>query len=117
MNKFVMMATLSALVVCSVGARADVVGDPAAARGKVANCIGCHGITDYRTAFPEVYRVPKLGGQNAAYIATALREYQNRDRKFQTMHAAASSLTEQDIADIAAYYAAQTATSPINPDK
>ena len=117
MNKFVMMATLSALVVCSAAARADVVGDPAAARDKVANCIGCHGITDYRTAFPEVYRVPKLGGQNAAYIATALREYQKRDRKFQTMHAAASSLTEQDIADIAAYYAAQTAISPINPDK
>jgi cytochrome c553 len=117
MNKFVMMAVLSALAAVSAGARADVVGNPVAARGKVANCIGCHGIADYRTAFPEVYHVPMLGGQNAQYIVNALHAYQKRDRKFQTMHAAAASLSEQDIADIAAYYAAQTPTSPINADK
>ncbi len=117
MNKFVLMATLSALTLVAAGAQADVVGNPIAARGKVSMCIGCHGIADYRTAYPEVYHVPKLGGQNAAYIVHALHSYQQLDRKFQTMHAIAASLSEQDIADIAAYYAAQTPTSPENPDK
>ncbi len=117
MNKFVLMATLSALTLVAAGAQAEVVGNPIAARGKVSMCIGCHGISDYRTAYPEVYRVPKLGGQNAQYIADALHEYQKTDRKFQTMHAIAVSLSEQDIADIAAYYAAQTPTSPSNPDR
>jgi len=117
MNKFVLMATLSALTLAAAGAQADVVGNPLAARGKVSMCIGCHGIVDYRTAFPEVYHVPKLGGQNAQYLADSLHAYQKLDRKFQTMHAIAVSLSEQDIADIAAYYAAQTPSSPNNPDK
>jgi cytochrome c553 len=96
---------------------ADLVGHPAAARDKVAMCIGCHGIADYRTAFPEVYRVPLLGGQNAHYIENALYAYKKGDRKFGTMHAVAVSLSDQDIADIAAYYAAQTPTSTTNPAK
>jgi cytochrome c553 len=122
MNKFVakfpMLLTMAVLAgaACSASA-ADLVGNPIAARGKVAMCIGCHGIADYRTAFPEVYRVPRLGGQNAKYIENALHEYKKGDRKFPTMRAIASSLSDQDIADIAAYYAAQTPTSKNNPDR
>src|ERR1700744_5616576 len=96
---------------------ADVVGNAKAGQGKVAMCIGCHGIADYRTAYPEVYRVPILGGQNEAYLRNALHEYKKGDRHFETMHAITASLSDQDIADIAAYYAAQTPASKSNPDK
>ncbi len=72
---------------------------------KVAICIGCHGIPDYRIAFPHTYRVPALAGQNAQYIETALRQYKSGQRKMPTMQAIAESLSEQDIAEIAAYYA------------
>jgi cytochrome c553 len=61
--------------------------------------------------------VPILGGQNAQYIVNALHGYKKGDRRFETMHAVVSSLSEQDIADIAAYYAAQTAASKDNPNK
>ena len=88
-----------------------------AAKDKVAMCIGCHGIPDYRTAFPEVYHVPRIGGQNAKYIESALKAYAKGDRRFQTMHGIAATLTDQDIVDIAAYYAAQTASTPVNPQK
>lgn len=117
-GKHVVTAALVALAGFALSAEAaDVVGNPKAGQGKVAMCIGCHGIPDYRTAYPEVYQVPKLGGQNAQYLASALQGYKKGDRHFATMHAIAQSLTDQDIADIAAYYAAQNATSPNNPQK
>jgi cytochrome c553 len=68
-------------------------------------CIGCHGIKGYQASFPEVYRVPMISGQNAKYIASSLTAYQKGDRKHPTMRGIATSLTEQDIADISAYYA------------
>lgn len=115
MNKIVLAAVLT---MSAVGAHAaELVGNPNAARDKVAMCIGCHGIADYRTAYPEVYRVPKLGGQPARYIANALHEYKNGKRRFETMRAIAVSLSDQDIADIAAYYAAQSPNSKENPVK
>lgn len=80
---------------------------------KVAICMGCHGIVDYRIAFPHVYRVPALEGQNAQYIETALHQYKNGQRKMPTMQAVAASLTEQDITDIAAYYAQTNAASTL----
>jgi cytochrome c553 len=71
---------------------------------KVQMCIGCHGIVGYQADFPVVYKVPKIAGQDAKYIASALTAYRNGDRKFPTMRSVASSLSDQDIADIAAYY-------------
>jgi cytochrome c553 len=75
--------------------------------GKVKNsmCAGCHGIPMYRTAFPDVYSVPKLGGQNAAYIVKALQEYKAGNRTHPSMRAIAATLSDQDMADLAAYYA------------
>jgi cytochrome c553 len=81
-------------------------GDPAAGKGKTAMCAGCHGIAGFRTVFPETYHVPKLGGQNSGYIVNALKAYKSGDRKHPSMTAIAASLTEQDMADLAAYYAA-----------
>jgi cytochrome c553 len=91
------------------GAHAAGAGDAAAGKGKTAQCSGCHGIGGYRTAFPEVYQVPKLGGQHAAYIVKALQAYKSGERKHPSMRAIAASLSEQDMADLAAYYASDAA--------
>ena len=80
-------------------------GDPAAAKTKVAMCIGCHGIIGYQASFPEIHRVPMISGQSAKYIESALLAYRKGERKHPTMRSIATSLTDQDIADIAAYYA------------
>lgn len=96
-------ALLSAVV--SASALAD--GDAAAGRGKVATCQGCHGIPGYKTAFPAVYNVPKLGGQQAAYIVKALQGYKSGERSHPTMRAIAAGLSDKDMADIAAYYGAE----------
>jgi len=78
---------------------------------------GCHAILDYRADWPQVYRVPKLGGQNLDYIISSLKAYKSGERKHPTMRAIAGSLTDQDMADIAAYYSAQNASTPTNPLK
>ncbi|CAM5779336.1 c-type cytochrome [Castellaniella caeni] len=81
-----------------------VQGNAQAGSQKVSMCIGCHGIQDYRAAYPELYHVPMIAGQNAAYIVAALKEYASGARSFPTMDAIAQSLSPQDMADVAAYY-------------
>jgi cytochrome c553 len=71
-----------------------------------AMCIGCHGIKGYQASFPEVYKVPMISGQSAAYIASALNAYKKGDRKHPSMRAISETLTDQNIADLAAYYSA-----------
>ena len=83
-----------------------VKGSAEAGKHKVHQCQGCHGIADWKTAFPEVYRVPKLGGQKPEYIVAALKAYRNGERDFQTMRGMAMDMSDQDMADIAAYYGA-----------
>ena len=100
---------LSTLCLCTVimmtaTSFAHAEGDPAQGKMKNSMCAGCHGIADWRTAYPEVYSVPKLGGQHAAYIVKALHAYKSGARKHPTMNAIAASLTDQDMADLAAYY-------------
>ncbi|HEX5339246.1 MAG TPA: cytochrome c [Gammaproteobacteria bacterium] len=96
-------AIVLACVAAAVSLAANAAGD--AAKGKVesATCLGCHGIEDYVNVYP-TYRVPKLAGQHAAYIIQALKEYKSGGRDHRTMHAQASSLTEQQMEDIAAYF-------------
>jgi len=77
---------------------------PKSVEAKVAMCVGCHGIVGYKSSFPEVYRVPKIAGQSAKYIAASLNAYKTGERKHPTMRGIAETLTEQDIADVAAYY-------------
>ena len=95
---------IASLVLMAASSAAFGAGDAAAGKEKNSMCAGCHGIPGYRTAYPETYRVPQLGGQHAQYIVDALKEYQTGDRKFATMRAIASGLTEQDMNDLAAYY-------------
>ena len=87
---------------------------------KAAMCIGCHGIPGYQASFPEVHKVPMISGQNAKYIASALNAYKTGDRKHPTMRGIAESLSEQDIADISAWYEShgagkQVAAKPKEP--
>lgn len=106
MNKT--LTTIFALAVAlgtAATAQAQVTGDVKAGEGKVAMCIGCHGIVGYQSSFPEVYKVPKIAGQGAAYIAASLHAYAKGERRFPTMHAVALPLSDQDIADISVYYA------------
>jgi|Wag4MinimDraft_19_1082662.scaffolds.fasta_scaffold00692_2 cytochrome c553 len=82
-----------------------VKGDAAAGAKKNSMCIGCHGIENYKTAFPVLYRVPKITGQNQAYFVAALQAYKSGERSHPSMQAISGSLTEQDMADLAAFYA------------
>lgn len=95
---------LATAILCA-GATGTLAADAAAGRGKTSMCAGCHGIEGYRWAYPEVYHVPKLGGQHAGYLIKALQGYKNGSRNHPTMRAIAASLTDADIADLAAYYA------------
>ena len=82
-------------------------GNAAAAQAKNSMCIGCHQIEDYKASFPNVYSVPLIKGQNAKYIEAALHAYKKGERSHPTMRAIAKQLSEQDIADLAAYYGAK----------
>ena len=96
---------IASLVLMAASGAAFGAGDAAAGKEKNSMCAGCHGIPGYRTVYPEIYQVPKLGGQHADYIVAALKEYKAGDRKHATMRAIAGSLSEQDMNDLAAYYA------------
>jgi cytochrome c553 len=98
---------LAVLALAAGSVPAHAAGDAAAGKIKTYQCQGCHSIPDWKTAYPEVYRVPKLGGQKPDYIVAALKAYKKGERDFATMRAIASELSDQDMADIAAYYGAQ----------
>lgn len=83
----------------------QIQGSAKAGEGKIAMCIGCHGIQGYQASFPEVYKVPMISGQSAPYISAALQAYKKGERRHPTMRGIADSLSEQDMADVAAYYA------------
>jgi cytochrome c553 len=115
---FLSAALFAGLFSATFSAQAqDVKGSAAAGQSKVWLCSGCHAIPDYRADYPLVYRVPKIGGQNAAYIYASLEAYKSGERKHPTMRSIAGSMTPQDMADVSEYYAAQNATSPRNPLK
>ena len=106
MKKFVSIVfALTVSAVSSLTYAQDVKGDANAGATKIAMCIGCHGIAGYQASFPEVYKVPKISGQSEKYITTVLNAYKKGERKHPTMRGIATSLTDQDMADIAAYYA------------
>lgn len=85
-------------------AAAHAAGDPEAGRIKAYTCTGCHGIPGYNNAYP-TYKVPKLGGQNYEYLVSSLQAYRSGERTHQTMELQAQALSDQDIEDIAAYFA------------
>lgn len=102
-----LFALLALTGLAQLASAADKVGNAKVAENKVAMCIGCHAIPGYKAVFPEVYQVPMIGGQTAAYIESALKAYRKGDRKHPSMRGIAGSLSDQDIADLAAYYSQQ----------
>lgn len=102
--------TLVAAATLSVAFAAQaqgVTGDVQAGHKKAEMCIGCHGIPGYQNSFPEIHKVPKISGQSDKYIVAALHAYKKGDRKHPTMRGIAGSLSDQDMADLGAYYASQ----------
>jgi cytochrome c553 len=101
----ILLGVCLALTVAAAAAQQPVAGDAKNAHAnKIAMCIGCHGIPGYKTAYPEVYHVPKIAGQQPAYIINALKAYKSGERSHPSMRGIASSLSDQDMADLAAYY-------------
>jgi cytochrome c553 len=107
MRTFLKAAVAAAMLVAV--ATAGAAGNASAGKQKTVMCQGCHGIPGYKTAFPSVYNVPKLGGQHAGYIVKALQGYKSGERSHPTMRAIAAGLSDQDMADLAAYYSADNA--------
>ena len=108
-----MLATRLRIALCAAGlaliaapafAQQPAAGNADAARAKISMCAGCHGVAGYKMAYPEVYHVPKIGGQQQAYLLNALKAYKSGERNHPTMRSIAASLSEQDMADLAAYY-------------
>jgi cytochrome c553 len=90
---------------------AHAAGDPVQGEKKFYTCYGCHGLEDYRNAYPD-YTVPRLRHQHADYIVAALQEYRSGERPHATMHAQAASLSDQDMEDIGAYLQGATPAKP-----
>ena len=96
---------LAAALLAAAGSSHAADNNRVTIENKIAQCQGCHGILDWKTAFPEVYRVPKLGGQKANYIVAALKAYKSGERDFPTMRAIAAPLTDQEMQTLADNYA------------
>jgi cytochrome c553 len=101
------LASAACALWTTASAAAEITGDPGAGRAKSSMCAGCHNIPGYKTAFPAVYHVPKIDGQHAASIVNALRAYKSGERKHPSMRAIAAGLSDQDMADLAAFYSGQ----------
>jgi cytochrome c553 len=100
-------AVLAAFTIAAAGLMAAAPAhaqDAAEGAKKAAMCIGCHGIHGYQASFPEIHKVPMISGQNAAYLVAALTAYKKGERRHPTMRGIAASLSDKDMADLAAYY-------------
>jgi cytochrome c553 len=113
MKKVLRSAVASAVALSAVLAAPLVQAqDAKAGEKKAAMCIGCHSIPGYQASFPEIHKVPMISGQGDKYIVAALNAYKKGERKHPTMKAIAASLSDQDMADLAAFYAAEAGKAP-----
>jgi len=103
-----LLAALAGLTLFTATAQAQ---DAAAGEKKAAMCIGCHGIKGYQASFPEIHKVPMISGQGAKYIVASLQAYKKGERKHPTMRGISATLTDADMADLAAYYEKHGASS------
>jgi cytochrome c553 len=116
MKRALTLSVLLALLGSSALAQDAKPGDAKAGQTKAAMCIGCHSIMGYQATFPEVHKVPMIAGQGPKYITAALGAYKKGERKHPTMRAIAGSLSEQDMADLAAFYSEQAGAAGALPD-
>ncbi|MGO4526160.1 cytochrome c [Microvirga sp. 2MCAF35] len=92
---------LAGLLLGGLAAGPASAGDARAGRQKLTTCQGCHGL-DGLSKNPEA---PNLAGQVESYLTRSLEAYRSGDRKNESMNIVAKELSDQDIADVAAYYA------------
>ncbi len=106
MKNALLFASLGVMAAAGAPAALAQSAGPGVSRtgGKAALCIGCHSIAGYKVAYPHVYHVPMIAGQNPKYIESALKAYQSGERKHPTMAAIAATLSDKDITELAAYY-------------
>lgn len=104
----IVRTVVAAATLLAASAAVHAEGSVEAGKQKAEMCIGCHGIPGYQNSFPEVHKVPKISGQSDKFIVSALTAYKKGDRKHPTMRGIAGSLSEQDMADLAAFYASHT---------
>jgi cytochrome c553 len=107
MSRFLLRVLIGAAMVCVAHAQPK----PPEKTGQrmdnaIALCIGCHGIPGYKTAFPSVYHVPKIAGQQPGYIVNALKAYKSGERSHPSMRGIAATLTEDDMKQLAEHYGA-----------
>jgi cytochrome c553 len=105
-NRRLLLSALSAALVTGLGMTTDLRaqgGNAEAGQVKAIPCMGCHAIPGYSNVYP-TYHVPRVGGQQAEYIVAALKAYRTMERSHPTMQAQAASLSDQDMADIAAFF-------------
>ncbi len=102
---------LALMAICLLLGTTAYAGDPEAGAQKAYTCLGCHGVKHYVNTYP-TYHVPKIAGQHEVYIIAALQSYRNKSRAHPSMQANAGLLTDTDIEDIAAYFAAQAGKEP-----
>src|SRR3990167_7344885 len=118
-RSLVAAATFSAVALTAQAQ--GLTGNADAGQKKADMCIGCHGIPGYQNSFPEIHKVPKISGQSDKYIISALTAYKKGERKHPSMRGIAGSLSEQDMADLGAFYASQAsktaAETPKAPDQ
>jgi cytochrome c553 len=99
-------STLLAAALAVLGAPGALLAAGDADEGKIKayTCTGCHGIPGYKNVYP-TYHVPKIGGQNREYLVAALKAYRDGERNHATMELQSQALSDDDIEDIAAYFA------------
>jgi cytochrome c553 len=110
----VLLAALASTAFATSAAFAQTPGNPQRGKDLANTCLGCHGVPGYRNAYPN-YSVPRLEGQHPEYIVAALQAYRSGDRSHLTMHSQASSLSDQDMADIASYFSGTPVSKDNNP--
>ena len=113
-TKLILSLSLSIAALNWSAQAADIQGNAEQGAKNIRLCAGCHAIPGYRSSVPEIYTVPLIGGQSAGYIVSALQAYKKGERKHPTMRSVAGSLSDQDMADLAAYYSAQNAETKAN---
>ncbi len=100
-------SSLALAALLSASSAALAAGDPEAGKIKGYTCTGCHGIAGYKNVYP-TFSVPRIAGQSAVYVEAALKAYRTGERQHPTMNLHAESLSDEDIADIAAWLEAET---------
>src|ERR1700759_3592389 len=110
MRSSVLIAAVFGIASTAVVAQEALKGDPQKGKELSYTCLGCHGVDGYKNAYPN-YSVPELQGQHHDYLSAALKEYRDGDRAHLTMHSQASTLSDQDIADVVSYFAGKPLTA------